>query len=178
MMTEDVDAGRGAANASQGDADAGQDATDELIAGLRQLGADLAFNRHLGVEVDHLEVGSCRTRLPHDARLTNHVGNVHAIAELAPVELAGALAVASRLSVLLERGLVPVVRSLEVRYLAPAPGMLVASAEVGAEVVDAALAALDDGHRPRAPVHVEVHDQEGTSVAVAHVVFVFVPPAG
>jgi acyl-coenzyme A thioesterase PaaI-like protein len=155
---------------------------EELAAGLVTLGEGLAFNRHLGVVVDHLEPGRCRTRLPADDRLTNHLGGVHAIAELAPVELAGALAASTRLAALLERGYVPVVGGLEVRYRAPADGELFATAEVGEEVVAPAIAAADAGERPRVQVTVEVADPTGAVVATAELRFVYLAtstaPAG
>lgn len=154
------------------------DALTGLLAGLRQLGTELPFNRHLGVEVADLTVGRCTTRLPEDARLANHVGSVHAIAELAPVELAGALAASSRLAVLLERGLVPVVRTLEVRYHAPGRGALTATAEVGEAVIAPALTDLEAGLRPRVAVDVEVRDDAGAVVVAATVGFSFVPAAG
>jgi acyl-coenzyme A thioesterase PaaI-like protein len=146
---------------------------DPLIAGLIELGEQLPFNRHLGVEVVELGPGRCRTRLPADERLANHLGGVHAIAELAPVELAGALAASTRLRALVERGYVPVVGGLEVRYRAPADGELLATAEVGEEVVGPALAAADAGERPRVEVSVEVTDGDGTVVAVAGLGFVY-----
>jgi acyl-coenzyme A thioesterase PaaI-like protein len=146
---------------------------DGLVAGLVQLGQQLPFNRHLGVVVDHVEPGRCRTRLPADERLANHLGGVHAIAELAPVELAGALAASTRLAALVERGYVPVVGGLEVRYRAPAHGDLFASATVGEEVVGPALAAADAGERPRVTVTVEVTDAAGSVVTVAELRFVY-----
>jgi acyl-coenzyme A thioesterase PaaI-like protein len=150
-----------------------QTAVDPVMAGLRELGEQLPFNRHLGVEVLDLDTGRCRTRLPADERLANHLGGVHAIAELAPVELAGALAASTRLRALVERGYVPVVGGLEVRYRAPAEGELVATAEVGEEAVVPALVAADAGERPRVEVTVEVTDAEGTVVAVAGLRFVY-----
>jgi acyl-coenzyme A thioesterase PaaI-like protein len=152
-------------------------AADELTARLVQLGEGLPFNRHLGVLVDHLEPGRCRTRLPADDRLANHLGGVHAIAELAPVELAGALAASTRLAPLLERGYVPVVGGLEVRYRAPAQGELIATATVGEEAVAPALAAADAGERPRVTVTVEVTDVAGTVVTVAELRFVYLTVA-
>lgn len=149
-----------------------------LLDGLRQTGEQLPFNRHLGVVIEDVEVGRCVTRLPADERLANHVGSVHAIAELAPVELAGAMASASRLAVLLERGMVPVVGRLEVRYTAPAHGDLRATAEVGEDAVGAALAALDEGHRPRVEVEVTVTDERGEVVAIAQLRFVFISVGG
>lgn len=147
--------------------------TAGLTAGLVQLGEQLPFNQHLGVVVDRVETGRCRTRLPADQRLANHLGGVHAIAELAPVELAGALAASTRLAPLVERGYVPVVGGLEVRYRAPASGDLVADAEVGEDAVAPALAAADAGERPRVSVTVEVTDAAGTVVAVAELRFVY-----
>jgi acyl-coenzyme A thioesterase PaaI-like protein len=145
----------------------------ELLARLVELGQGLAFNRHLGVEVVALEPGRCETVLPADERLHNHLGGVHAIAELAPVELAGALAVSTRLTPLLTRGYVPVVGGLSVRYRAPAVGRLVARAEVGEEVVAPALAAADAGERPRVEVADQVTAEDGTVVAEADLRFVY-----
>jgi acyl-coenzyme A thioesterase PaaI-like protein len=146
---------------------------DGLLAGLGDLGEGLAFNRHLGVEVASLAPGRCETVLPADERLHNHLGGVHAIAELAPVELAGALAVSTRLAPLLTRGYIPVVGGLSVRYRAPAVGRLVARAEVGEEVVAPALAAADAGERPRVEATVQVTAEDGTVVAEADLRFVY-----
>ena len=150
--------------------------SEELLAGLRALGDGLAFNRHLGCTVAHLEVGHAETLLLASDDLANHVGGVHAIAELAPVELAGALAAASRLAPVLERGYVPVVGELAARYVAPARGELRAVARLGPEVLEPALTALEAGHRPRADVEVEVVDTAGEVVVEARVTFVFVAP--
>jgi acyl-coenzyme A thioesterase PaaI-like protein len=146
-----------------------------LFEGLVDLGEGLAFNRHLGVEVAVIAPGRCETVLPADERLHNHLGGVHAIAELAPVELAGALAASTRLTPLLEQGYVPVVAGLSVRYRAPAVGRLVARAEVGEEVVAPALAAADAGGRPRVEVPVQVTVEDGTVIAEADLWFVYLP---
>lgn len=148
-----------------------------VLDGVRQLGEQLPFNRHLGVEVVEVVPGLARTRLPADERLANHVGGVHAIAELAPVELAGALALSSRVTPLFERGYVPVVGGLQVRYTAPAAGDLVATAEVGDDVLAPALAAADAGDKPRFDVDVAVTDAAGTEVLTAGLHFVFIQVA-
>jgi acyl-coenzyme A thioesterase PaaI-like protein len=147
----------------------------ELVEGLTRLGRELPFNRHLGVAIAAIDVGRCETVLPADERLHNHLGGVHAIAELAPVELAGALAASTRLLPLLRRGYVPVVGALTVRYRAPARGELLARAVVGEEVVAPALAAADAGERPRVEVAVEVVDAAGVTVVEAELRFVYVP---
>lgn len=159
------------------DGDRGPDAAADVEAyldGLVQMGAALPFNRHLGVTVSQLEVGRAVTRLPDDARLHNHLGGVHAIAELAPVELAGAMAAATRLGPLLARGYVPVLGALTVKYVAPARGELMATAVAGEQVLAPALAAADAGERPRVGVTVELHDVDGTLAAVADLRFVYV----
>jgi hypothetical protein len=92
-----------------------------VLDGLVALGEGLAFNRHLGCEVREASVGRCVVALPANPALDNHLGGVHAIAELAPVEFAGALAASSQLTPLLARGYVPVVGRLATRYRAPAP---------------------------------------------------------
>lgn len=150
----------------------------DVLDGLVQLGVTLAFNRHLGVEVREATVGRVVTALPASPALENHLGGVHAIAELAPVELAGALAASSRLTPLLARGYVPVVGSLTTRFRAPAHGELLATAVVGPEVLTPALAAADAGERPRTSVEVSVTDAVGTVVNVTQVDFVFVSAVG
>lgn len=152
-------------------------ASPELLDGLRSLGDGLAFNRHLGVRVEELDAGRAVTVLDDREELHNHLGGTHAIAALAPVELAGALAVTSRFSALLERGLVPVVGELGARYVAPAQGRLTARAEVGEGAVAPALAALAEGHKPRAEVDVEVRDASGEVVLEARLTVVFVTVA-
>jgi len=146
---------------------------DPVVAGLIEFGDQLPFNQHVGAQVVDVEVGWCVTRLRADDRLANHLGGVHAIAELAPAELAGAVAASTRLRGLLERGFVPVVRDLQVTYPAPASGELTATATVGEEAVAAAEEALAAGHRPRAVAHVEVTDATGTVVASGQLTFVY-----
>ncbi len=151
---------------------------DALLDGLVKLGGGLPFNRHLGVRVRSVEPGRAITVLPGNEALANHLGGVHAIAELAPVDLAGALAASSRLRPLLERGYVPVVGGLSVRYTAPADGELIATAEVPEDAVAPAMAAADAGEKPKAVATVEVQDAAGTSVAVAELTFVYLDVGG
>jgi acyl-coenzyme A thioesterase PaaI-like protein len=149
-----------------------------IVEELVRLGVGLPFNRHLGVEVRAIEPGRCTTVLRANPGLANHLGGVHAIAELAPVELAAALAVTSRLLPLVRSGWVPVVAGLTVRYRAPAHGELTASAQVGPEVLEAARLAIERGDRPRSEVEVDVQDTAGTRVAVATLTFVYLAPGG
>jgi acyl-coenzyme A thioesterase PaaI-like protein len=149
-----------------------------LLDDLVELGETLPFNQRLGVRVRHLRVGRAETELPADERLANHLGGVHAIAELAPVELAGALAASSRLHGLVSAGYVPVVAGITVRYRAPAVGRLVAVAEVGEEAVDPAWEAVGQGRRPRLEVDVEVYDEQDVVVLRATCEFVYLGAEG
>lgn len=142
---------------------------------IAQLGTSLAFNRHMGVEVREATIGRATVALPVNPDLDNHLGGVHAVAELAPVELAGALAAASRAMPLLARGYVPVVGGLTTRFRAPAHGELLATAELGPEALAPAVAAADAGQRPRMRVAVTVTDPTDTVVNQTEVDFVFVP---
>lgn len=146
---------------------------DALLEGLTRTGDELPFNRHMGVTVRALQPGRAETVLAASDDLANHVGGVHAVAELAPAELCGALAVSSRLTVLLERGFVPVVAGMRVRYRAPARGELTATCEVGEDVVGPALAAAEAGERPRVEATIEVRDGDGTVVAEVTPEFVY-----
>lgn len=151
---------------------------DERVAqALIDQGNELPFNRHLGVEVVDVAPGWCRTRLPADDRLDNHLGGVHAVAELAPVELAGAVAATTRLRTLLERGYVPVVGSLSTRYVAMARGELFATGMVGEDAIAPAVAAADEGRKPKVVATVEVTDGDGIVVATAELTFLYLDVA-
>lgn len=149
-------------------AEGGQPLADVLA----EAGERLPFNLHTGVEVRSVEPGRAQTVLRQDHRLDNHIGTVHAIAELAPAELAGATAVGSRLGPLYAAGYLPLVRDLRVRYRKPARGELVATASFGAEEAAAIQAAVDAGERAACDVEVDVSDAEGT-VAEVTLGFVF-----
>lgn len=150
------------------------DATDpaDVARGLAHVGESLPFNRHLGVVAGAVGAGRAEVRLPHDDRLANHIGTVHAIAELAPAEMAAATAASSRLGDLLADGWVPVVKHLAVTYVAPASGTLVAVAEVGQDETDRARAAAAAGERVALEVPVEVRAGD-TVVAEVRVELVY-----
>lgn len=133
----------------------------ELADVLAEAGARLPFNLHSGVEVRSIEPGKVETVLRDNAALLNHVGTVHAIAELAPAELAGATAVGSQVGPLYAQGYLPLVRSLRCRYRKPASGELTARAEFSEEQAQVVLDAVAAGERAQTEVDVEVHDAEG-----------------
>ncbi|MTV25779.1 DUF4442 domain-containing protein [Nitriliruptoraceae bacterium ZYF776] len=150
---------------------------DELIAGLVALGSDLPFNRHMGVTVVEVTPGHTVTRLAANADLANHLGGVHAIATLAPAELAGALAASSRLAPLVVRGYVPVAGGLSARYRAPAVGALTATADVPEDALASCLADADAGQRPRVTAPITVTDAAGLVVAEVELHIVYIDAA-
>lgn len=147
----------------------------ELLEMLGRMGEELAFNQHLGVRIRELAPGRCVTEMPASPQLENHIGTAHAIAQLAPAELAGATAAASRLPDLVGDGWVPVLAGLDVRYHAPAEGdLLVATAEVTGEQAEEARADAGDD-RLSLPVHVTVAC-DGAHVVTIEQYVVFLAP--
>src|SRR5262249_46481521 len=113
----------------------------------------LPFNRLVGLETASPESGFLLS-LPAAERYLNHLGTVHAAAQVA-------LAEASSGEFLLRQfgaasGTVPVVRRLEARFRQPAHGRLSsrASAEKGA--LDKLMADVEERGRGRVRVSVEV----------------------
>jgi acyl-coenzyme A thioesterase PaaI-like protein len=119
---------------------------------------ELPFNSFLGIQTatDSLHL----LQLPSGSQYLNHLGTVHASAQLA-------LAEASSGEFLLKhfggsRGVVPVVRRLEAKFRKPASGSVASTAIATPE----ALARLDEElaskGRSLIPVTVELHDESGT----------------
>ncbi len=149
----------------------------EVRAMLAETGQSLPFNEHLGVRVRTVEAGRCVVVLPEQERLENHIGTPHAIAQLAPAELAGSLAAGSHLPDLLDDGWVPVIAGLDVRFRAPAHGEVVAVAEVDGAEVAGARQERGDGGGIHVPVEIDIRAGGGPdTVAVMTGHYVFLPP--
>ncbi len=150
---------------------------DEFATSVATLAASLPLNRLLHLEPREVREGHAEVLLPARDEVRNHVGTVHAIAALAPAEMAAATAATSRLGDLVAAGYVPVVRSLSVRYLAGASGDVVAVADVEAAAAESARAAHAAGRRPSVEVAVALQDG-GVTVAEVTVDLVFVDAGG
>lgn len=124
---------------------------------------ELPFNRFLGLET--APEPPQLLRLPAGAQYLNHLGTVHASAQLA-------LAEASSGEFLLRplgstSGVVPVVRCLDSKFRKPAQGAITATTAAGAlEQLGADLAAKG---RAMISVAVELHDESGTHTLSATV---------
>ena len=141
-------------------------AQDDPMAFLAQVAERLPFNAHLGVEVGTVEAGRGEVVLPALDHLTNHVGTVHAVAELAVAEPAGALAASSGVLDLVQQGYVPIVKSMSVRYVKPAKGELRATAQLDDEDAAALRKAAGAGERVAVSLPIEVRDADGVVAEV------------
>jgi hypothetical protein len=126
---------------------------------------DLPFNSFLGIQI--ATEPSKLLQLPSGGQYLNHLGTVHASAQLAVAE-------ASSGEFLLRHfrsteGIVPVVRRLEAKFRKPANGTVtstVTAASTALEQLDAELASKG---RALIPITVELHDQSGAHTLSATV---------
>jgi hypothetical protein len=126
---------------------------------------DLPFNRFLGIQQGS-EPGEV-LRLPGGGQYLNHLGTVHASAQLA-------LAEASSGEFLLRAvgsmdGIVPVVRRLESKFRKPANGALTSSVSTPPDAIEQVLAELAAKGRAMISVAVELHDKSGAHTLSATV---------
>ena len=126
---------------------------------------ELPFNSLLGIQV--ASEPSQLLRLSSGKQYLNHLGAVHASAQLA-------LAEASSGEFLLKHfgsidGLVPVVRRLEARFRKPANGVVTSSATATPESLAQLDAELASKGRSLIPVAVELHDESGAHTLSATV---------
>ena len=118
---------------------------------------ELPFNSFLGIQI--ADEPSKLLRLPLGKQYLNHLGIVHASAQLA-------LAEASSGEFLLRHfdftdDLVPVVRRLEARFRKPANGTVTSSATARPESLAQLDAELASKGRSHISIAVEIHDESG-----------------
>ena len=126
---------------------------------------ELPFNSFLGIQV--ATEPSKLLRLPSGDQYLNHLGTVHASAQLA-------LAEASSGEFLLRRfgsteGIVPVVRRLEAKFRKPANGTVTSTVTAAPTVLEQLDAELASKGRALIPITVELHDQSGAHTLSATV---------
>jgi hypothetical protein len=92
---------------------------------------ELPFNSFLGIQV--ASESSQLLRLPSGEQYLNHLGAVHASAQLALAEASSDESLLRHLGS--TDGLVPVVRRLEAKFRQPANGMVTSTASVAPEVL-------------------------------------------
>ena len=126
---------------------------------------ELLFNSFLGIQV--ATEPSKLLRLPSGDQYLNHLGTVHASAQLA-------LAEASSGEFLLRhfgstKGIVPVVCRLEAKFRRPANGAVTSTATAAPTVLEQLDAELASKGRALIPITVELHDESGAHTLSATV---------
>lgn len=119
---------------------------------------ELPFNRFLGLEssadTTHL------LRLPAGPQYLNHLGTVHASAQLALAEASSGELLLRSLRP--DSGVIPVVRRLESKFRKPANGAIYSTVTTPPETLEQLRTDLDAKGRAIVSVNVELHDESGT----------------
>ncbi|HEX2751066.1 MAG TPA: DUF4442 domain-containing protein [Verrucomicrobiales bacterium] len=118
----------------------------------------LPFNRLLGLQMAP-DSGQL-LRLPAGEQYLNHLGTVHASAQLALAEASSGEFLLRELGQV--AGIVPVVRRLESKFRKPARGAIISTASTPPEAMDELRAGLAAKGRALVSVSVELHDESGT----------------
>lgn len=124
---------------------------------------ELPFNRFLGLEQS--EESDQLLRLPLGAQYLNHLGTVHASAQLALAEAASGEFLLRHVE--LGNRVLPVVRRMEAKFRRPATGALTASARVAPKALDQLNAEIIRKGRALMAVTVELHDETSAHVLTA-----------
>jgi hypothetical protein len=117
---------------------------------------ELPFNQHVGLQIadDLTKV----LQLPAGAQYLNHLGTVHASAQLALAEASSGEFLLRAIGDL--AGIVPVVRRLESKFRKPANGRLTSTAST-ADGIESLRNELEAKGRALITVQVELHDETG-----------------
>lgn len=117
----------------------------------------LPFNRHVGIQKSSTAEGLLE--LPAGEQFLNHIGTVHAGAQLALAEACSGEFLLSALANKTE--LVPVVRRVEAKFRKPANGRITAKINTSLTALDESIAELAAKGRCLLTVHVDIYDQQG-----------------
>jgi acyl-coenzyme A thioesterase PaaI-like protein len=118
---------------------------------------ELPFNKFVGIQI--ADEAAHLLRLPSGKQYLNHLGTVHASAQLA-------LAEASSGEFLLRHfgsadGIVPVVRRMDAKFRKPASGSITSSVTVAPETLEQLDRELSAKGRALISIPVEIHDESG-----------------
>lgn len=127
-----------------------------------QMGQNVPFARHAGVEIDTVDKGRASARLPFRPEGLNHVGTQHAAALFALGETASGAAMAGTFAPMLLE-VRPVAAEASIRYFGLAKGQVTADARVEAEP-DALLEAVRSEGKVRFPVVVSLKGEDGIEI--------------
>ena len=117
----------------------------------------LPFNQHVGIQKS--TSGDGLLELPAGDQYLNHIGTVHAGAQLALAEAcSGEFLVHSLASM---QGVVPVVRRVEAKFKKPANGRVTAKINSSLTAIDESIAELLLKGRCLLTIFVDVYDEQG-----------------
>ena len=125
---------------------------------------ELPFNSFLGIQT--AAEPARLLQLPSDKHYLNHLGTVHASAQLALAEASSGELLRHFGSA---QGIVPVVRRLEAKFRRPANGVVTSTAGVTPESLAQLDIELSSKGRSLISVTVELHDQSGAHTLSATV---------
>ena len=126
---------------------------------------ELPFNNFLGIQ--KASEPPQVLRLPAGGQYLNHLGTVHASAQLALAEASSGEFLLRALGS--EAGIVPVVRRLESKFRKPANGALTSTVSTTPEAIEELRAGLASRGRAMVSIDVELHDESGTHTLSATV---------
>ena len=126
---------------------------------------ELPFNRFIGLQTasDSAQL----LRLPAGGQYLNHLGTVHASAQLALAEASSGEFLLRALGS--SAGMVPVVRRLESKFRKPASGALTSTASTPPETLEQLRADLAAKGRAIVSIAIEIHDESGAHTLSATV---------
>jgi acyl-coenzyme A thioesterase PaaI-like protein len=127
-----------------------------------QMGQNVPFARHAGVEIDAVDKGRASARLPFRPEGLNHIGTQHAAALFALGETASGAAMAGTFAPMLLE-VRPVAAEASIRYFGLAKGQVTADARVEAEPDDLLEAVRTEG-KVRFPIVVSLKGEDGIEV--------------
>lgn len=126
---------------------------------------ELPFNQFIGLQTV-AELPQI-LRLPAGEQYLNHLGTVHASAQLALAEASSGEFLLRHLGS--TNGIVPVVRRLEAKFRKPANGAIMSTVATPPETLDQLRADLVAKSRALISIAVEIHDESGTHTMSASV---------
>lgn len=127
-----------------------------------QMGQNVPFARHAGVEIETVDKGRASARLPFRPEGLNHIGTQHAAALFALGETASGAAMAGTFAPMLLE-VRPVAAEASIRYFGLAKGQVTADARVEAEP-DALLEAVRTEGKVRFPIVVSLKGEDGIEI--------------
>jgi len=118
---------------------------------------ELPFNKHVGIQKS--STGEGLLELPAGERYLNHIGTVHAGAQLALAEACSGEFLLHCFSN--KRDMVPVVRRVAAQFKKPANGRITAKINTLPAVIEEAQRKLQTKGRCLLTIGVDVHDEQG-----------------